>query len=643
MMELGALDAVLDVALSAWPMPVSSAPAGPQPQQQLHESLETPTPPAVVTASVQSLCPAQPPAGNEPAALAGLTPGSPSLRPLRLHSADPRFAEDALLTISNLLRFDSHQHVGVPFARCVSLATATLRLFRRNLGVHESAAKMLRYVCAIPGEGVAEAILANGALAALCATLEGFPGHTDVVCDALHVACSVLVFDACRRADVCPYERLAAGVVGVMAHAEHADSATVQALGATVLRNLACVVVDGVAGSGGASSAALAVAHAGAPAVLEAAMERLPHAPAVQENGRCALYNLLLIGTGDVRAALKRLAELEIEVAGLRLASLPTKQPLEGSPRASISHRTSFTRRGSFSPTTVPATGPRTPRTPLASNAPPGGSARSGHATSTSAAGVISPALRSTSVTDPNAALVEDTWPSERSSARQRPSVSSVTSAHFLAPIIEAAAEDGGGTSAARGDTVAGSELSLRSKSHGEGGVTSGPQAAAASPLGRRIPLIRSLPTRQPPSVMPPSHVVVDVDGPPSAGLGGAAASSRVIVDLDDDVGVGRANAMPPRNILETACLPPENDEAGVHRPVRASSPATGPPGRATNVPGAALQPASTSDHLEGTAASCSGALRRRAVTVVVLLAVLLAMCVALVIAGFVLASLRHP
>lgn len=500
---------------------------------------------------------------------------------------------------------------------------------------------MLRYVCAIPGEGVAEAIVANGALAALCATLEGFPGHTDVVCDTLHVACSVLVFDACRRADVCPYERLATGVVGVMAHAEHADSATVQALGATVLRNLACVVVDGAAGSGGASSAALAVAHAGAPAVLEAAMERLPHAPAVQENGRCALYNLLLIGTGDVRASLKRLAELEIEVAGLRLASLPTKQPLEGSPRASISHRTSFTRRGSFSPTIVPATGPRTPRTPLASNAPPGGSARSGHATSASAAGVISPALRSTSVTDPNAALVEDTWPSERSSARQRPSVSSVTSAHFLAPIIEAATEDGGGTSAARGDTVAGSEPSLRSKSHGEG-VTSETLAAAASPPGRRIPPIRSLPTRQPPSVMPPSHVVVDVDGPASAGLG-AAASSRVIVDLDDDVGVSRANAMPPRNILETACLPPENDEGGVHGHVRAASPTAAPPGRATNAPGDTLQSALPVYHLEGTAASCAGALRRRAVTVVVLLAVLLAICVALVIAGFVLASVRHP
>ena len=171
-------------------------------------------------------------------------------------------------------------------------------------------------------------------------------------------------------------------------------------------------------------------------------------------------------------------------------------------------------------------------------------------------------------------------------------------------------------------------------KSHGEG-VTSG---QSLSPIGRRIPPLRSLPLRQPPITML-AHVAVDVDVAASAGTG--AAASRVNVDLDDDVGVGRADVMPPRNILETACLPPESEETSARGPASSASPRD-PPGRTCNA-GETIPPTSTDHSLQrDAAASCTGSLRRRALTAVVLLSVTLLLCIVLVIVGFVLASSRR-
>lgn len=99
-------------------------------------------------------------------------------------------------------------------------------------------------------------------------------------------------------------------VVKAMGLPEYADDTGILALGATILRNLACVTSHPQSDDGDAPTFVLSPAQtivaAGAPAVLEAAMERHPNSASIQENARCALYNLLLIGSNDAKATLER-------------------------------------------------------------------------------------------------------------------------------------------------------------------------------------------------------------------------------------------------------------------------------------------------------------------------------------------------
>ena len=335
--------------------------------------------------------------------------------------------------------------------------------------VVDSAVRLLRYASGVEGEAAARALAEEHAMHALVGVISSFPAERAPLEMALHVICSLLVHESCRTAELCPFVAAAKAVVAVMKRPEYADDVSIQGLGATVLRNLACVAlpvvveeeeegsgeegsgetsdvstpasavvsssasaaasaeappasncavaqslvapsasaiaassstssasastqdpatattaavaaapegslhladasgperaaidaqlqlaislssVDAVAREASAAEAtltaevevdasqctdeedegtgyellsrfspALAVTHAGAPAVLEAAMERHPTSTAIQENGRCALYNLLLIGAADAKTVVLRARRLSIENAGLR-------------------------------------------------------------------------------------------------------------------------------------------------------------------------------------------------------------------------------------------------------------------------------------------------------------------------------------
>jgi hypothetical protein len=414
----------------------------------------------------------------------------------RLHLSDVRFAEDALLTLSNLLRFSEHQQPELPVQRIALHATTALGLFPRSAALHESGVRLLRYLSGVPGAAAADACVAGGAMRTLCSSLAEFPSDAELVESGLHVLCSLLVYEGCRRAEVCPFELVARSVVGVMARTEHANSASIQALGATVLRNLACVIPTPAteAPPRTVMSPALRVADSGAPAVLEAAMERLPDAPSVQESGRCALYNLLLIGASDAKAVVLRAQELELQLQQLQQrrresdadSSIRLRaSPVAAGPRSSLSARSSG------------ATGASLSR-------PMGGTTA---ATAAAAAGNPGAARARHSLPSPRSGALDESFPTSSShplfgsgggSLRQlRPSSASVGGSSLLhlpmEPILEAAGDD------------------------------AEPATAVAPP-----------PAITPAQSSQSQAVAVSI---------GIAAAATAGVDLDEDVGVRRATA----------------------------------------------------------------------------------------------------
>lgn len=343
----------------------------------------------------------------------------------RCHGDDPRFAEDAVLAISNLLRFDELQRSSLPFAACSAVTSHALQLHGKGAPMlTDSALRLLRYLLGITGEivpnphpalrlpststGTATTARCLGdddgddaegaeseqeALEAHKQGLEGFDAELEplksrdaeynvmiamsrvyvmeqlnaaarefvadrtVVENALHIMCSMLVVEDIRQPDKCPYKDAAQAVVDVMSQRAYRDDAGIQALGATILRNLACVSAPSAppsptsagasdvdettatalvtaTGTGKARKPALTPAQevtlTGAARVLEAAMERLPHSHPVQENARCALYNLLLIASQDAQTQVDRAAQLYAKNAELQQALRRQQQQYQG-------------------------------------------------------------------------------------------------------------------------------------------------------------------------------------------------------------------------------------------------------------------------------------------------------------------------
>lgn len=374
----------------------------------------------------------------------------------KFHGHDPRAAEDCVLAASNLLRFEELQHQnsarsasgtsstsgdenqGPYSVPAFDIARMAVDAMTRpgpdadkatQQSMHTSASRLMRYLlngdsgkggssCSLSAKGKDEpaaiAIARAGGLKALSITLSRFHADNGVVETALHVMCSLLVHAENRKAAMCPYKDCAEAVVGVLSLPEYSSDMAILGLGATVLRNLACVTAEdagpmnkGVVGDdvsaatgdghhhashsrstptstssprdgyltsahAGADTTAgninsrtsrsnskstptprlfasqgsnrdvlstapaatavpqlpiqpqvtmtpaLVVTQAGAATVLEDIMSRHPNDAIIQENGRCALYNLLLIGANDTKEIIDRAAAVDRENEQLR-------------------------------------------------------------------------------------------------------------------------------------------------------------------------------------------------------------------------------------------------------------------------------------------------------------------------------------
>lgn len=314
------------------------------------------------------------------------------------HGTDVRVAEDVVLACSNLLRFDEMQkpHTHTPIYGLAAMVTDALKTGKASSSsvqtVHDSGARLLRYLLAVEGilmlqpevegsgqlagsdssegdEGqttqgramakehrvtsamVASAASRGGCMYAMAHALNLFGHDKALVHNALHVMCTLLVHSFNRTLATVPVTFVSDAVVCALSKGEHADDTAILGLGATVVRNLACIThtpgdgegeeqAVGPAGGDGllddtpfASisfmppdaaqdspdfSPALAVAAAGAPAVLEDIMGRHPNAYSIQENGRCALYNLLLLGSADAKSIAESAAAAQAEVQQLK-------------------------------------------------------------------------------------------------------------------------------------------------------------------------------------------------------------------------------------------------------------------------------------------------------------------------------------
>jgi hypothetical protein len=289
--------------------------------------------------------------------------------PAILGGEDAKVAMDAVLTASNLLRFDAVQKIGndmdsVAVSRLAGMAVDILRRFTdcdEHLGLHEEALKMLRYLQEVadvdPNRTPSSiSIVAVGTVGAISICLSQHLNHWDAILNpaspndqseanaeklttvsnliytAMRVLCYLLLNDRCRTTALCPYKFCAEVIVSTMSRPALQLNDEIQVLGANLLRNLACVTIakttegasstsssptKAAGGNGTAAAAsmdinqtspALVVSIAGAPQVLEGAMERFPENKDIQENGRCALYNLLLLGSSDARVIYDRLS-----------------------------------------------------------------------------------------------------------------------------------------------------------------------------------------------------------------------------------------------------------------------------------------------------------------------------------------------
>ena len=319
------------------------------------------------------------------------SPTEGSVRKQRVHGNDMRVAEDALLAAANLLRFDEQQTTQQPWMDAaaalrvivdqVALAAAGNSTPTVPLPVADAAMRLLRYSSAIEGVDVALALARAGALLFTSKAVAWWPSERTLLEMALHTTCALLVHAPVRLTSLVPVFDMATAVVAVMSRAELVDDVGIQGLGATVLRNLACVVDSSVVVAGtddslpfpavaAASSPsqganvshavpaalsgtlldstiplraapypALIVTKAGAPAVLEAALERHNSVPSVAENARCALYNLLLIGATEADMLIARNDRLKKRLDGAMAETVLSRGAANMSGHAVLLHQ----------------------------------------------------------------------------------------------------------------------------------------------------------------------------------------------------------------------------------------------------------------------------------------------------------------
>jgi hypothetical protein len=281
---------------------------------------------------------------------------------------------------------DQLQTMQLPYEACINLVKRALQAHAQLPLLVDSAVRLLRYLQGIGVEAVFLYMGTSGIHQTLVQICKDYLKDRAVLENALHVICGMLVYEGNRQYANCPFQvsidfiadcwrcnwhkrpfvvmqNCTEAVLGAMNCADYTEDEHIQALGATVLRNLACIRDDDA--SSLKLSPAQLVAAAGAASALEAAMEKHPNSASVQENGRCALYNLLLIGNNDAKATLER-ANQTIAVLQHRVAS-----PTRGLHTSSLRSASAHTEIEAFMPVSVASQQP-SPR-----NIPPVGAAAS--------------------------------------------------------------------------------------------------------------------------------------------------------------------------------------------------------------------------------------------------------------------------
>lgn len=280
------------------------------------------------------------------------------LREESLHSR-PSAVEDALMAIANLLRFPEIQqgHFDLAIAPADIAEVAVFALYAFDFEEAETEAVLIAACSAFKhlshsvfDEETASAVAAHGTVSMLVAMLHPMRRRQDEVEELLTALSNLLVFEGVRDNHT-EYKVAASAVLQIMNRPQYASDAGVQTLCINVMRNLACVASgEGTSSltdaSGMVTSPAYYITQLGAAVAVEGAMERLPQAEHVQENGRCCLYNLLLIATNDMgllksqaREVLSRAtaAEARAEAAEAELAQLKAAMEAERSASA-VSH-----------------------------------------------------------------------------------------------------------------------------------------------------------------------------------------------------------------------------------------------------------------------------------------------------------------
>ena len=257
-----------------------------------------------------------------------VTISSSPLQNSKFHGQDVRCAEDCILGASNFLRFDELQvhSINVPTLTLALMCANAMDSFPKDQSMQNSASTLLRYMLSMddPDNGarsaglseaierkeptVVEALVRAGCMRGLSQAMKHFPTDQVTVENALHIICTLLVFDEYRTVSMCPYKLCAEAVIAVMTRPEYSNNTHVLNLGASALRNLACVTDDDINFT---ESPAIVVTQTGAATVLEDVMSKHPTMAALQENGRCALYNLLLLGSKDAVTLAQRTAMAE--------------------------------------------------------------------------------------------------------------------------------------------------------------------------------------------------------------------------------------------------------------------------------------------------------------------------------------------
>jgi serine/threonine protein kinase len=273
----------------------------------------------------------------------------------KFHGRDVRCAEDCILGASNFLRFDEIQvhSINVPTLTLALMCADAMDSFPKDQSMQNSASTLMRYMLSMdePDNGprsaglaeltdrkeptVVEALVRAGCIRGLSLAMKQFPSDRSIIENALHIICTLLVFDDYRTTSLCPYKLCAEAVIAVMNHPGMADNTYVLNLGASALRNLACVTDDNINFT---ESPAIMVTQAGAATVLEDVMSKHPNLASLQENGRCALYNLLLLGAKDAITLSKRTALAELSKAELQSRLAAAESQLRSQNEVEVGH-----------------------------------------------------------------------------------------------------------------------------------------------------------------------------------------------------------------------------------------------------------------------------------------------------------------